>query len=103
MSPSATSFELALPEDCASSLATLDLADEIRRGLALTPGRIVLDGSRVRRLGSVMIGTLAQFQKEAATWGGTLVLKDFTMMARQPFEVARLCGHFVWEDGDPGT
>ncbi|GEM_PF-3390994 len=88
-----------MPADCSSNQAILALSEEIREALERQhPKRLVLDGSRVIRLGSVAIGTLATLAKEIETMGGTLILKSFTPPARRPFEICRVARQFNWED-----
>lgn len=96
---STTSFlEVELPPDCAGSFSVLEFTEALRRKLELKPTKVILDGSQIHRLGSVMIGTLAHFQKEIHAWGGELELKAFTMMGRQPFVISRLTDCFTWTD-----
>ncbi len=87
-----------MPADCASNQAILALTDEIREALGGGVQRVVLDGSKVVRLGSVAIGALAGLAKEIAAQGGVLVLKSFSLAARRPFEICRVAHQFVWED-----
>ena len=87
-----------LPPDCANNQSILELNDKIRAVLENQPGRIELDGSRVLRLGSVAIGTLAVLAREARTQGAELVFCKFTDAARRPFEICRIEQHFCWED-----
>jgi anti-anti-sigma regulatory factor len=98
MSSSSSVLELELPADCAGSFSVLEFTDSVRRCLGVKPSKVILDGSQVFRLGSVMIGTLAHMQKEIQSWGGELVLKSFTMMGRQPFVISRLTESFTWTE-----
>ncbi len=98
MSSSSSILRVELPADCAGSFSVLEFTDAMRRKLAEKPSKVILDGSQVYRLGSVMIGTLAHVQKEIQAWGGQLVLKSFTMMGRQPFAISRLTSSFTWAD-----
>ena len=95
---SQTTHTIQLPPDCASNKAILQVNDEIREALAQKPERIELDGSRVLRLGSVAIGTLAVLAREARASGTELVFYRFTDAARRPFESCRVEQHFCWED-----
>lgn len=98
MTSTSSILEVDLPPDCAGSFSVLEFTDSLRRKLELKPKQVILDGSQIYRLGSVMIGTLAHFQKEIRSWGGELVLKSFTMMGRQPFAISRLTDSFTWVD-----
>jgi anti-anti-sigma regulatory factor len=98
MTSTSNTLEVVLPADCAGSFSVLEFTDSMRRRLDDQPKQVVLDGSQIYRLGSVMIGTLAHFQKEIRSWGGELVLKSFTMMGRQPFAISRLTESFTWTD-----
>ncbi len=95
---SQTTHRFQLPPDCAKNQSILELNDKIREALENNAGRIELDGSRVLRLGSVAIGTLAVLAREARARGGELVFCKFTDAARRPFEICRVEQHFCWED-----
>ncbi len=93
-----TTQKIDLPPDCASNPSILKLNEQIKEALAKQVERIELNGSRVLRLGSVAIGTLAVLAREAKSQGCELIFYKFSNPARRPFEICRVEQHFCWED-----
>jgi len=87
-----------LPSDCTSSDNVMRFAAEVREALQELPATVIVDGSEVKRLGSVAIGTLASLQSDLREYGGRLVFRRFSRPARIPFEICRVTEHFVWQD-----
>ena len=81
-----------------TSASIMDVAAQLRAAIQDHPMTVVLDGSGVRRLGSIAIGTLASLQSDINGYGGRLVFKAFSQPARTPFEICRVTEHFNWDD-----